>query len=87
MENIVGEGSYSVVYKVIEKATGKIFALKELYKMQLLRLNKVQHAYFERDILQELDHENIVKLYGTFQTTLSLCTLFGLIGRHCYGIS
>ena len=69
---VVGEGSYATVYKAIHLPTNQIFALKELDKKQIVRLDKVESVYSERTILNQLSHPNIVKLRATFQSDLFL---------------
>ena len=69
----LGHGSYATVYKAVHRFTGKVYALKELSKSQLIRLNKVENVYREREVLQQLRHPHIVKLYATFQSELFLC--------------
>ena len=70
---VLGTGSYSTVYKAIHKATSTIYALKELSKKQLLRLNKISSAFLEKQLLTRLSHRNIVNLYATFQNEMFLC--------------
>ena len=56
----VGQGSYGQVFRAREKATGKIFALKEIFQQkrtsQGLTILEVRH------LRQVQDHPNIVQL-------------------------
>lgn len=71
--SILGEGSYATVYKAVHIQSNKTFALKELLKSQILRLNKTSNVYMEREIMRQLSHPNIINLYATFQSELFLC--------------
>ena len=57
----VGSGAYGYVWKVKEKKSGEIFALKKVF---LAFQNDVdaQRTFREISILKSLDHPNIVKL-------------------------
>lgn len=57
----VGEGTYGVVYKVRDKRTGKIAALKKI-RLENEKEGVPSTAVREISILKELEHENIVKL-------------------------
>jgi len=61
----IGEGAYSNVYKGYHQGTSKNFAIKEINI-------SVQKKYIDRfreeiNIMKNLDNENIVKLYDTFE--------------------
>jgi len=59
--DVLGEGTYGVVYRCLDKTTNRICALK---KMRLDRTDEgiPQTALREVSILQEIHHENIVNL-------------------------
>ena len=60
----LGEGAYGTVYKVKEKGTGNLFALKKIN----VRFNDEGipvHALREASLLKRLCHKNIVKVYET----------------------
>ena len=70
--DILGEGSYSTVLYAKEKETNREFAVKMLDKRHILKENKVKYVNLEKQVLNQLHHPNIIKLYYTFQDTWSL---------------
>eukprot|EP00755_Sulcionema_specki_P026992 Sspe_Gene.86910::Locus_57723_Transcript_1_1_Confidence_1.000_Length_2568::g.86910::m.86910/K04373/RPS6KA; ribosomal protein S6 kinase alpha-1/2/3/6 len=73
---VLGKGSFGIVNKVKERASGNIYALKVLSKMQIINQQQVNEVKNECKILLELSHPFIVKLHATFTTKPSLCLLF-----------
>ncbi|KAK7268466.1 hypothetical protein RIF29_21165 [Crotalaria pallida] len=69
---IYGVGSYSKVVRAKKKDTGTVYALKVMDKKFITKENKTAYVKLERIVLDQLDHPGIVKLYFTFQDTLSL---------------
>lgn len=68
----LGEGSFSTVYLVSERATKRHFAIKMCIKSQLIRERKVAQVFREKEILSILSKpENcspfVIRLYCTFQ--------------------
>ena len=63
----LGEGSYGKVYKAEEKSTGKVFALKQINKAFVTEEGKEYQVFIEKIILQQIQSDNIIKLYSTFQ--------------------
>ncbi|XP_061752486.1 serine/threonine-protein kinase 36-like [Nerophis ophidion] len=63
----VGQGSFGRVHKGMKKFTGQVVALKFMPKMG--RSNKeLQSLKKEIDIMTNLQHPNIVKLFDSFET-------------------
>lgn len=64
----IGKGSTCQVHLVQEKTTQKVYAMKMMNKVQLLKRNQVSHIRTERDILT-LSYGNpwLVQLYYSFQ--------------------
>ncbi|ORZ32368.1 cell division control protein 28, partial [Catenaria anguillulae PL171] len=58
----LGEGTYGVVFKAREKATGKIVALKKI-KLENEENGMPSTSLREITVLKELRHPNIVQLY------------------------
>nr|XP_057944093.1 serine/threonine-protein kinase 36 isoform X2 [Doryrhamphus excisus] len=64
---LVGEGSFGRVHKGMKRFTGQVVALKFMPKMG--RSNKeLQSLKKEIDIMTNLQHPNIVKLFDSFET-------------------
>lgn len=56
----IGEGTYGVVYKCIERSSQKIVAVKKI-RMEMEDEGLPATAIREISILKELNHPNIVK--------------------------
>ena len=55
---LVGRGAFGKVYRVKEKATGKIYAMKVMQKTEIIEREYVRHVNREREILAELTSEH-----------------------------
>lgn len=64
--NPLGEGAFSFVFKVRDRSTGTIYALK---KIDILQLSKAdcQNLKLEIKLHKQLLHENIIKFQGCIQ--------------------
>jgi len=62
----VGSGAYGHVWKVEEKTTKKIFALKKIFDA-FQHATDAQRTYREIEILKQTEHPNIIKLYDTLR--------------------
>src|SRR5689334_24549579 len=63
VQEVLGQGAFSEVYKVLDHVSGRIYALKIL-KMNLEDLRVLRNEF---NILQELYHPNIVRVYHVGQ--------------------
>jgi len=75
----LGTGSFGRVRFATHKASGKVAAIKMLKKVEVVRLQQIEHMIAEKDILAEISgsktdgkegiaaHPFIVNLLGTFQ--------------------
>lgn len=70
-EQILGEGAFGKVQRCIHKVTKEIRAVKILNKAQMDEKEKVRLKY-EIDILKNLDHPNIVRLFEVFEDKTSI---------------
>ena len=97
LQNVIGEGAFATVYKAVEKSTGKIFAIKQLSKKQLMKEKKIEHAKQEARILEKLSRYShlIAKLYYHFEDSHNFCNLkihlfhwycFNVMHRLCLGV-
>ncbi|KAL8133105.1 hypothetical protein AgCh_008532 [Apium graveolens] len=59
----IGQGTYSNVYKALDRDTGKIVALKKV-KFDTAEPESIKFMAREIIILQKLDHPNVIKLEG-----------------------
>uniref|UniRef100_A0A452YF87 non-specific serine/threonine protein kinase n=1 Tax=Aegilops tauschii subsp. strangulata TaxID=200361 RepID=A0A452YF87_AEGTS len=64
---VIGKGAFGEVRICREKTTGNVYAMKKLKKSEMLRRGQVEHVRAERNLLAEVDHHCIVKLYCSFQ--------------------
>ncbi len=60
----IGEGSYGKIYKVKNKQSGDIRAMKQILKSKIPDINKFQN---EIKILAMVDHPNIVRLFEVIE--------------------
>eukprot|EP00941_MAST-03F_sp_MAST-3F-sp1_P004143 g4143.t1 len=79
LQEELGEGNFSKVYKAVHISTGKKFALKVIEKAKIERM-KVRHPNIHNEILMERKvlkmfrnrHPHIISFYGTFQDDIAL---------------
>eukprot|EP00976_Prorocentrum_cordatum_P113706 1195738-Prorocentrum_minimum.AAC.6 len=65
-----GERSRSQSWQVRlcrDKDTGKIYAVKKLRKVDMVRRGQIEHVRAERNLLAEVNNHCVVKLYYSFQ--------------------
>ena len=68
----LGTGMFGHVLLVRHKHTRAAYALKVCSKAQIVRLKQVEHMISEKQIMQAVQHPNLVRLYGTFQDAVNL---------------
>lgn len=69
LKQVVGKGSYGIVYRAINRKTKVIVAIKEInYEND----NELNESMIEIDLLKNLDHINIIKYHGFIQKMSSL---------------
>lgn len=60
----IGSGSFGKVFKATCKSTGVLRAIKQIDKSLI---SNVKQFEVETNILKELDHPNVIKMYETFE--------------------
>ena len=78
---VVGKGSYGKVLLVKKNDEEKIYAMKIMKKLSMVKKNQVDHIKTERRILELIDHPFINKLQYAFQTESKLY----LVTDYCPG--
>jgi len=74
----IGEGSYGKIYKVKNKQSGDIRAMKQIMKSKIPNIEKFQN---EMKILAMVDHPNIVRLFEVIEDD----KYFNLLQELCTG--
>ena len=66
--SVVGKGYYGKVMLCQKKGTDEVYAIKTVHKSRLVKSNKVQTIFTERNALMKAHHPFIVGFYFSFQT-------------------
>ena len=86
------DGTFSSVLSAVNEVTGQAVAVKVLDKLLVLKHDKSCAVLEEKRIHSTLLHENIVKLFSTFQDDQSLCMralhmlFYSFTFRFCFGV-
>lgn len=64
---IIGRGAFGEVHVGRERATGAVYAIKIMKKLEMQKKNQVEHIKAERDVLALADNPWVVKLQYSFQ--------------------
>jgi len=76
----IGEGTYGVVYKAIDKVTGAVVALKKI-RLDVETEGVPSTAIREISLLKELDHPNIVRLMDVVHSEKRLYLVFEFLNQ------
>ncbi|KAK3359017.1 kinase-like domain-containing protein [Lasiosphaeria hispida] len=71
----IGKGYFGEVKLVRKRQDGRVYALKRLFKSEMISKEQLPRVRAERDALAESDSEWVVKLFTTFQDNVSLYML------------
>jgi serine/threonine protein kinase len=63
----IGIGSFSHVDLCFHNPSQNYCVLKVMSKQQLIELGQVEHVQYERHIISQIQHPNVVRCFGTFQ--------------------
>lgn len=88
--SVIGKGSYAKVVLVKKNDSDKTYAMKILKKKHIEKKKQEAHIMTERNVLVEVDHPFVIKMYASFQSPeklffiLEFCPggeLFGLLSK------
>ncbi|KAG5654374.1 hypothetical protein H0H81_003832 [Sphagnurus paluster] len=69
---VIGKGAFGEVRLVQKVDTGKVYAMKSLQKVEMLKRDQLAHVRAERDVLAESTSPWVVQLFYSFQDPLYL---------------
>jgi len=76
---ILGTGTFGKVRLCKHKATKKHFCMKILNKARIHRLKQTEHIHNEKNVLRQINHPFIVRLFNSFKDSKSLYLLLEFI--------
>ena len=79
--NFLGEGSFAAVYKVQNKLTGQVRAMKIIKKSATCTEQDDQEIVNEINILRTMDHPNILKIFEFYSNKES----YSIVTELCSG--
>ena len=77
----VGKGGFGKVWKVKDKRTAKIFALKEMKKVKIVSKRSVHSVMNERKLLATLKSDFLVNMQAAFQDKENLYLILDYCSR------
>jgi len=69
---VIGKGAFGEVRLVQKIDNGHVYAMKVLRKVEMVEKEQVAHVRAERDVLVEVDHTWVVKMFYSFQDAENL---------------
>jgi len=69
---VIGKGAFGEVRLVQKVDNGHVYAMKVLRKSEMVEKEQVAHVRAERDVLVEVDHTWVVKMFYSFQDAENL---------------
>ena len=76
---ILGIGTFGKVWLAVDKETNKPFALKLMNKKQCIEYGQHEGVIREKNILANIDHPFLLKMWGSYQDEKNLMMLIDLI--------
>ena len=74
----IGEGTYGVVYKALDRVTNQYVALKKI-RLETESEGVPSTAIREISLLKELEHDNVVKLLGKLVRSSVCQEIFSIV--------
>jgi hypothetical protein len=65
---VLGKGSFGTVVLVEHKGSGTCYALKSVFKQQIVETHSQGHIINEKKCLMELNHPFIIRLHATYKS-------------------
>lgn len=78
VENEIGRGALSIVYRGVQVSTGKHFAIKKI-PLQSLRSVDLESVRREAEICSSMDHHGVCHLLDLFVSPTEICLIFDLM--------
>ena len=78
-QNVIGKGGFGKVWKVIDKKSKTVYALKEMSKVKVIDKKSEKSIKYERELLSRLKHPFIVNMYYAFQDYDNLYLVMDLL--------
>ena len=76
---ILGIGTFGKVWLAVEKTTNKVYALKLMDKKQCIEYKQHEGVIREKNILANIDHPFLLKMWASYQDDQHLMMLLDLI--------
>ncbi|XP_065185243.1 microtubule-associated serine/threonine-protein kinase 3-like isoform X2 [Sycon ciliatum] len=84
MVKLISNGAYSSVHLARHKDSQKLFAMKKVSKINMIRKKQVEQVFCERDILTFAENPFVVSMICTFETKTHLCMVLEYVeGGDC----
>uniref|UniRef100_A0A3Q4FZW9 non-specific serine/threonine protein kinase n=1 Tax=Neolamprologus brichardi TaxID=32507 RepID=A0A3Q4FZW9_NEOBR len=81
---LISNGAYGAVFLVRHKDTRQRFAMKKIYRQNLILRNQIQQVFVERDILTFAENPFVVSMFCSFETRRHLCMVMEYVeGGDC----
>lgn len=81
LDFVVGKGGFGKVWKVCEKSTNKIYAMKDMQKVKIISKKSVHSVMNEKQLLQRLKHPFLVNMVYSFQNRENLYLVMDYCNR------
>src|SRR5574343_2016216 len=79
LDRVIGRGGFGKFWRGTHKKSSRIFAIKEMQKIRIVKKNSVASVLNERSLLAMLKHPFIVNMQYAFQDYLNLFLVMDLV--------